>query len=104
MTNGLGMLYAEHTLRQFNILGRAPLILKYLDQPMPDSLDDLYHIMLAELQRRIPGQHVALKSLFSWLAFSYRSLTFDECLTLLKRVPGKSLDLEEELQGQHLSR
>jgi hypothetical protein len=31
-------------------------------------------------------------------------MTLDECVALLKLIPGKSLDLEEELQGQQLSK
>ncbi|KAJ7620610.1 hypothetical protein DFH06DRAFT_68426 [Mycena polygramma] len=96
-----GMLYAEHILRHFDVLGREPLILKELEC-MPDDLDGLYRNMLANLQRRTAiEQQVVLKSLLSWHAFSFRPLTLDESLAL---IPGGSLNLEEELQGQHLSK
>ncbi|KAJ7788151.1 hypothetical protein B0H14DRAFT_2628538 [Mycena olivaceomarginata] len=96
-----GMLYAEHTLRQFNILGRELLVLKRLEMSMPKTLSDLYHNMLEDLQRRIAtDQQQLVRSLFCWLAFAYRPMTLDECVALLKLIPGKSLDLEEELQGQ----
>lgn len=98
------MLYAEHTLRRLNFLGREPLILKNLELPMPSSLNELYHDLVTDLQRRIsPGRHEGLKSLLCWLAFSVRPLTLDESLALLKLFPGESLNLEEELQGQHIS-
>jgi hypothetical protein len=99
------MLYAEHTLRQFNILGRELLILKRLEMSMPKTLSDLYHNMLEDLQRRTAtDQQQLVRSLFCWLAFAYRPMTLDECVALLKLIPGKSHDLEEELQGQQLSK
>jgi hypothetical protein len=49
-----GMLYAEHTLRQFSILGREPLVLKVLAESMPRGLEGLYQNLVADLQRKLP--------------------------------------------------
>lgn len=99
------MLYAEHILRQLNHLGREPLILRVLDHEMPSSLRDLYERQLDELQRQTPTeQQMALKSLLCWLSYSFRLLTLDECLAILTLVPNSSYNLEDRLQGQHLSR
>lgn len=99
------MLYAEHMLRKFDTIGREPIILKILDQHMSEDLEQLYQMMLVDLQHRIAAnQHQAMKSLLWWLAFSYRPLALNECLALLKLHPSDSFHLEEELQGQQLAR
>ncbi len=105
LTSHIGMLYAEHILRQFSTIAREPLILKHLAQSMPENIDQLYETILVELQRRItPSQYPSLKTLLAWLAFSREPLALGECLGLLKLLPGESVNLEEELQGQQLSR
>ncbi|RFU74716.1 hypothetical protein TARUN_7528 [Trichoderma arundinaceum] len=78
------LLYAEHTLVRLNALGREGAALQVLANPMPESLQGVYEIMLDECQRRMPAarQQVASK-LLHWLAFSYRVLTLDEVTSLL---------------------
>ncbi|KAJ4290854.1 hypothetical protein N0V90_010049 [Kalmusia sp. IMI 367209] len=98
------LLYAEHILRRFNNLNREPLILRHLEQEMPNNLEQLYTIILSDLLRKTNSeQRVALKSLFIWLAFSVRPITLSEATSLVKLLPG-DLDLEEELQGPQLAR
>lgn len=100
-----GMLYAEHMLRQFNNIGREPIILKQLEQSMPENLKELYDTILADLQRRTADdKQQAMKSLLWWLAFASRPLNLAESFSLMNLFPGSSLDLEEELQGQQLAR
>ncbi|KAH8885431.1 hypothetical protein GQ53DRAFT_695857 [Thozetella sp. PMI_491] len=100
-----GMLYAEHMLRQFNTIGREPLILKQLATAMPKDIDELYENILADVQRHIqPSQHASLKTLLAWLSFSREPLTLGDSLGLLRLQPGDVFDLEDELQGSHLSR
>ena len=99
------MLYAENMLRQFNRMAREPLILKHLATSMPENIEKLYENILDDLQHRIKSsQHSSLKILLAWLAFSREPLTLNDSLGLLKLLPGETLDLEEELQGQQLSR
>ena len=99
------MLYAEHTLRQFNILGRETIVLKMLDHYMPESLEKLHDTMLKDLQEQTGADQLqALKCLLWWLAFSYRPLTVDECLSVLQHSTDGSLNLDQELQGRQLSR
>ncbi|EKG11466.1 hypothetical protein MPH_11481 [Macrophomina phaseolina MS6] len=98
------LLYAEHMLKRFNATGREPLILKQLDQSMPDTLEQLYTTILADLQRKATlEQQQTLKDLFIWLTFSIRPITVSEAMSLARLLPGQ-LNLEEELQSQHLSR
>ncbi|KAL1856835.1 hypothetical protein Daus18300_010598 [Diaporthe australafricana] len=80
------MLYAEHMLRHFSMIGREHLVLKQLKQKRP------------------PRKLEALKSLLAWLSFSFRPLTLSDSLQLVKAVFGSSLDLESELQGNQLAR
>lgn len=98
------LLYAEHVLRRFNNLSREPLILRHLEQEMPESLEQLYSIMLSDLLRKTSNeQRQALKSLFLWIAFAVRPITLSEALAIVKLLPG-DLDLEEELQTPQLGR
>lgn len=100
-----GMLYAEHMLRQFSMIGRAPLVLKQLEHSMPTSLDDCYDKILNGLEEKTASSQVdALKSLLAWLSFSWRPLTLADSLQLLKTVFNSSLDLEAELQSNQLAR
>ena len=71
---------------------------------MPNNLEELYNSTLSDLVRKnSPDQRQALRILFSWLAFATRPITLYEATCLMKLVPG-DFDLEEELQGQDLSR
>lgn len=99
------MLYAEHVLRHFNMIGREPLVLKQLKNAMPRSLEECFEEILHGLeQRTASSQLAALQTLLAWLAFSFRPLTLADALQLLAAVLDSSLDLESELQGSHLAR
>lgn len=99
------MLYAEHMLRHFSMIGRETVVLKQLEHSMPSSLEDCYEVILRGLEQKTASSHrEALKSLLAWLSFSYRPLTLADSLQLLKTVFNSSLDLESELQGNQLAR
>lgn len=99
-----GMLYAEHMLRHFSMIGREPLVLKQLES-MPASLEDCYDRILHGLeQRTVSSQLEDLKSLLAWLSFSYRPLSLADSIQLLNTVYKSSLELESELQGNQLAR
>lgn len=99
------MLYAEHMLRQFNIFGRELLVLKALEQHMPNTLEELFQSMLADLQHHTSTDELeAMRCLLAWLSFSYRPLTLDDSLALIKITSGGSFDLERELQGRQLAK
>jgi tetratricopeptide (TPR) repeat protein len=98
------LLYAEHILRRFNNLSREPLILRHLEQEMPENLEQLYSIMSSDLLRKTSNeQRQALKGLFFWIAFAVRPITLSEALVIVKLLPG-DLDLEDELQSPQLGR
>lgn len=100
-----GMLYAEHMLRQFSMIGREHLVLKQLEHSMPTSLEDCYARILHGLeQKTVTSQVEALKALLAWLSFSFRPLTLGDSNQLLNIVFKSSLDLESELQGNQLAR
>lgn len=100
-----GMLYAEHMLRHFSMIGREPLVLKQLEHSMPKSLEDCYDVILHGLEQKTASSQLeALKSLLAWLSFSGRPVTLADSLQLLKTVFNSSLDLESELQGNQLAR
>lgn len=99
------MLYAEHMLRHFSMIGREPLVLKQLEHSMPKSLEDCYDGILHGLEHKTASSQLgALKSLLAWLSFSSRPLTLADSLQLLKTVFNSDLDLESELQGNQLAR
>ena len=101
----LGMLYAEHLLRQLAILSRESLVLMALQQAMPESLEGLYLNLVADLQHHTPDDELhAMKILLWWLAHSNRPLTLAECLSILEITGETSFDLERELQGRQLAR
>lgn len=72
--------------------------MKALDT-MPDSLHDLYKLMLDECRRnRSKEQYEALKKLFAWLAYSKRSLSLAEASELVKlTITDDGFDLEDEI-------
>jgi hypothetical protein len=98
----VGMLYIDHMLRRLNFIGREGAVLKDLDQNLPENLQSLYALMLAEVQRgKTAAQFETLKKLFSWLAFSKRSLTLEEANDLIELThQDEPLSLEEEIQGK----
>ena len=92
-------------LRRFSSIRREPVILRKLDQSMPEVLEDLFGELLADLERLTATEHQgAMKSLLLWLAFAERPLTMSEC-QFISRLDGKNdtFDLGEELQTRHLS-
>ncbi len=95
------MLYIDHMLRRLNFIGREGAVLIDLEQSLPENLQSLYALMLAEVQhRKTPEQFETLKKLFSWLAFSKRRLTLEEANDLIRLTNQEaSLILEEEIQG-----
>ncbi|KAF9639816.1 putative glyoxalase bleomycin resistance protein dioxygenase protein [Lasiodiplodia theobromae] len=95
------VLYAEHVLRRLNSLRREAAILKELDK-LPDSLSDLYNVLLAECQKGRSAEDLAsLKRLFAWLAYSKRPLTYGEASNLVSFVNDDAkLSLEEEIEGK----
>lgn len=98
------LLYVEHMLRRFHSLSREPLILRHLDQEMPDNLEQFYSVMLSDVFRKTTSeQREALKTLFLWIAFAVRPITLSEALAIVKLAPG-DFELEEELQDSQLSR
>ena len=102
---GIGLLYAEHLLRQFSIFGRESLVLRALQEEMPKGLEGLYANMVADLQHHTPENELqAMKILLGWIAHSYRPPTLAECLSLLEITSNTSFDLERELQGRQLAR
>lgn len=99
------MLYAEHMLRHFSMIGREPLVLKQLEHSMPTSLEDCYDGILQGLEQKTASSQLeALKALLAWLSFSFRPLTLADSRQLLKTVFDSKLDLESELQGNQLAR
>ena len=96
------MLYIDHMLRRLNFICREGAVLKDLDRNLPENLQSLYALMLAEVQRgKTDGQLETLKKLFSWLAFSKRPLTLEEANDLVELTQeDASLSLEEEIQGK----
>lgn len=89
-------------LRRLSYIGREDAVLKDLEQNLPDNLQSLYQLMLAECRKnRTEAQYKALKRLFAWLAFSKRPLTLSEATALVKiTVPDGSFDLEDEIIGR----
>jgi hypothetical protein len=98
---GLGMLYVEHMMRRLSYIGREGAVSKDLKN-MPDTLHDLYKLMLDECRRnRSKDQYEALKRLFAWLAFSRRSLSLAEASELVKlTITENDFDIEDEIIGR----
>lgn len=98
------LLYSRHMLRRFNDLSREPLILRHLEQEMPEDLEQLYSAMRIDVLRKTTFEQIqALRTLFSWIAFAVRPITLSEALAIVKLLPG-DFDLEEELQSPQLGR
>ena len=98
-----GMLFAEHVLRRLNSIGREGAALRYIREGLPNSLSELYALMLAECQkRRTPEQLETLRHLFAWLAFSKQPLTLTEAANLVRLIIGEddSFSLDEEIEGK----
>ncbi|KAL7768437.1 hypothetical protein ACKLNR_002738 [Fusarium oxysporum f. sp. zingiberi] len=91
------MLYAEHLLARLDNLGREGAALRALGQEMPKNLHDIYKILLAECQRRMPTKHQEVSAtLLHWVAFAKRLLTLTEVQSLLKYLAqDDSFDIEE---------
>ena len=102
MRSADGMLYVEHMLRRLNSIGREGAVLKDIEKNMPDTMQGLYELMLAECQRgRTHDQYLALKTLFAMLAYSKRALTLGEAAHLIKLTdPDHSFDIEDEIIGR----
>jgi hypothetical protein len=97
----LGMLYVEYMIQRLSYIEREGAVRKELDK-MPDSLRDLYKLMLEERRRnRSQAEYVALKKLFAWLAFSKRSLSLDEASELVKlMIIDEDFDIEDKIVGR----
>lgn len=95
------MLYVEHSLRRWNAIGRERAVLKDLDRSLPESLETLYDLLLAECQKgRSHAQYLTLKTLFAMLAYSERPLSLDEARELVGIVDRDgTFDIEDELIG-----
>ncbi|KAF5602224.1 hypothetical protein FPCIR_2009 [Fusarium pseudocircinatum] len=87
----------KHILTRFNCLGREGAVLRILDQPLPKSLNDLYHEMLQECYRRTAANyHKVVTKLIYWVAYSFRPLTLREVTSLTKLWAGdESFDLAD---------
>lgn len=96
------MLFVEHMLRRYNIIGREGAVLKDMANFCPTDLSSLYDLMLLECQgRRSTEQYQTLKKLFAWLAFSRRPLTLNEASGLVNLTgQDSSFSIEEELEGK----
>ncbi|CAK4017686.1 glyoxalase bleomycin resistance dioxygenase [Lecanosticta acicola] len=96
------MLYIEHMLRRFSSIGREGAVLKDLKKGMPDSLKELYKLLLAECQKgRTHAQYVTLKTLFAVLAYSERPLSLGEAADLVTLTdPDDAFDIEDEVIGR----
>ncbi|KAM0715393.1 hypothetical protein Q7P37_008891 [Cladosporium fusiforme] len=97
-----GMLYVEHMLRRLSAIGRESTVLKDIEASVPDSLEALYGVMLAECQKgRTDDHYNTLKTMFAALAFSKRDLTLDEAKDLVHLVdPDGAFDIEDEIVGR----
>jgi hypothetical protein len=90
-------------LRRLSYIGREKGVIDDLDKNLPDSLEELYHLMLAECQaNRTEGQYKTLKKLFAWLAYSKRALSLAEAGELVAFTVDdtKTFDIEDELIGR----
>ena len=96
------MLYIEHMVRRLSVIGREGSVLKDLEKNLPDNLEALYKLLLAECQRgRTHTQYLTLKTLFAMLAYSERPLSLDEATELVKLTdPDDTFDIEDEVIGR----
>ncbi|KAJ4294462.1 hypothetical protein N0V90_008153 [Kalmusia sp. IMI 367209] len=97
------MLYVDHILRKLSKIGREDLILRMLEK-MPENLHDLYHSLFDECARdRTDEQYAILKVLFTWLAYSKRTLMLFDAWEIIECACSSSeetLDLEGEIIGR----
>ncbi|KAF4345314.1 hypothetical protein FBEOM_718 [Fusarium beomiforme] len=91
------MLYAQHLLIRLDNLGREGAVLRALSQDKPKNLHEVYDILLAECQRRMPPKHQEIAaSLLHWVAFSKKQLTLAEVQSLVKYLAqDDNFDIEE---------
>ncbi|KAF1986953.1 hypothetical protein K402DRAFT_463084 [Aulographum hederae CBS 113979] len=96
------MLYIEHMLRRLGAIGREKAVLRDIEKNMPDTLENLYALMLEECQKgRTHEQYLTLKKLFAWLAFSARPLTLEGASDLVKlTISEDEFDIDEEIFGR----
>jgi len=97
------MLYVEHMVRRYSAMGRESAVIKDLENhDMPDTLEGLYELMLAECHKgRSQKQYETLRTLFAMLAFSKRPLTLDEASDLIRLTdPDGTFDIEDEVIGR----
>jgi len=84
-------------------MGRESAVIRDLENhDMPDTLEGLYELMLAECHKgRSQKQYEALRTLFAMLAFSKRPLTLDEASDLIRLTdPDGTFDIEDEVIGR----
>lgn len=104
--NSSGMLYVENMLLRLEAIGLKHLVKRDLSEqhrPLPKSLDDLYAMMMDEIQKgRTSKQCDVLRNLFIWLAFSNRHLKLREAtaITKLSAESSSTLIIEDELVGK----
>ncbi|KAF9768835.1 hypothetical protein IL306_013811 [Fusarium sp. DS 682] len=91
------MLYAQHLLVRLDDLAREGAVLRALSQDKPKNLHEIYEILLAECQRRMPPKHQEVAAtLLHWVAFSKRLLRLAEVQSLVKFLAQDSnFDIEE---------
>lgn len=96
------MLYIEHMLRRFSAIGRESAVLKDIEKSLPDTLEALYELLVAESQRgRTEAQYETLRTLFAMFAYSERPLTLDEASDIVKLTNADgTFDIEEEVIGR----
>ncbi|KAL0934771.1 NACHT and TPR domain-containing protein [Colletotrichum truncatum] len=91
------LLYAEHLLGKLNALGREGAVIRSLERPLPSTLHELYETSIEECIRRTESSYRELVvKLLHWTAFSFRPLTLDEVVSLLRYWVGSSeFDIED---------
>lgn len=97
------MRYVDHMLRRLSYIGREKAVLNDLEKRVPNNLEELYSLMLAECQaNRTDEQYRSLKKLFAWLAYSKRALSLNEAAELIAMTTEKTeaFDIEDEIIGR----
>ena len=93
------MLYADHTLRRLEHLGRDRAVLRELDN-LPESTEEMYAMLLNDCQKaRTDQEIIVLRQLFAWLAYTHEGLLIGCANKLLRYISEKStIDIDEELE------